>query len=247
MTEQDKGHQDQGRDEQGPHHEQAFGGPDASTQEQAERIAAEGTDIRDRVRKLVLDSIDRGSLNVAEVRSTARDIVEGVSRGVRRSGEGDRGRILDETIEGLSDGFGRVAQATRLAISEAEGRGQRFREEDIRRAVDDLRSMERMFLDSASEFSGKLTDEVRAQAGDIMQHARRAVEGMRPSVESALDAARRHPGQLAGEAAASGVDATRGLVGSLFKAAGGMLDAAGEVVSGRRAEDKPGEEPPKRE
>lgn len=208
----------------------------ASASERAERIAAEGESVRERVRRLVLEVAEGDGLRVSALRHAASEIIDGVSKGVKDASESRRGTVLAETVDGLSDGFARAAQATKLAIEEAEGRGKRFTSEDLRQAADDLRTLEAMFAETVGGLGQKLAGDVKAQAGDVAQHAKRAAVSMRPSIESALEAAMRDPGKLAGEAASAGVGTARGAVGSLFSAAAGMLDAAGEIVSGKKGE-----------
>lgn len=209
-----------------------------SIADEAERIAADGESVREQVKRLVLGVAGGRGLRVSALRRAASEIVEGVTRGVREVGEDRRGTVLAETIEGLSDGFSRAAQATKLAIEEAEGRGARFTQEDLKTTAEDLRTLEKMFEETVGGFSSRLAGDVKGQAGDIAQHASRAVRSMRPSIESALEAATRDPAGLAGEAASAGVDTARSAVGSLFSAAAGMLDAAGEIVAGKKPDDK---------
>lgn len=209
--------------------------------DQAERIASEATDVRERVRRLVLELAGGEGPRLSSLRRAASDVVDGVTRGLKEVGDERQGTVLAETIEGLSDGIARAAHATRLAIEEAEGRGQGFAREDLKQALDDLRTLDRMFMDTVGGLTSRLSEDVRAQVGDLTEHASRALDSMRPSIESAIEAATRHPGEFAGEATSAGVDATRRAVGSLFGAAAGLLDAAGDIVSGRK-KDTPGGE-----
>ncbi len=212
-----------------------------SVETQAERIASEAESVRDRVRRLVLDAAGGGGLHIDRLRGVASAVLEGVGKGVERISEERRGTVLAETIDGLSDAFQRAAHATRLAIEEAEGRGERFSNEELRKTADDLRTLEAMFMETVTGFSDRLASNIRAQTVDFAQHTKRAVESMRPSIESAIESAASDPAGLAGQAAAAGADAARGVVGSLFSAAAGMLDAAGEIVSGS-GEKKQGRE-----
>ncbi|MBZ0172771.1 MAG: hypothetical protein K8E66_10355, partial [Phycisphaerales bacterium] len=116
-------------------------GAEGSVAEEAERIAAEGESVRERVRRLVLGVAGGEGLRIASLRRAATEIVDGVTRGVGNISEDRRGTVLGETIDGLSDGFGLAAQATKLAIEEAEGRGSRFTREDLRQTADDLRTL----------------------------------------------------------------------------------------------------------
>jgi len=210
-----------------------------SVADTAEKIAAEGADVRERVRRLVLDTAG-GGVGLKTLRESASSILSGVSRAVRDAGQDESRTVLNETVQGISDGFASAAQATKLAMQEAEGRGTQFTQDEVKRTADDLRTLEKMLVDLVSDTTGKLTGEARGQAGAVLEHARRAAESMRPSIESALETATRNPGKLAGETASAGADTARGAVGSLFGVAAGFLDAAAEIVSG---EKKPADTP----
>lgn len=210
----------------------------ATVEAQAEQIAGEDGSVRDRVRRLVLDAAGGDGLRLGSLREAASAVLEGVAKGVERISEDRRGTVLAETIDGISDGFERAAHATRLAIEEAEGRGERFTKDELRQTADDLRTLEDMFKETVTGFATRFASNVKDQTVDFAKHTSRAIDSMRPSIENAIEAASRDPAGLTGQAASAGVDAARGVVGSLFSAAAGMLDAAGDIVSGANSEKK---------
>lgn len=202
---------------------------------QAEQIAAEGTDVRERVRKLVADRARDGRKTLKDLTSEARDILRGAVEGVQEVGKERRGEVLGEVVDGVSEGLSRAAQATKLAIEEAEGRGERFAEEDLKRAIDDLRSIERMFLDTVSDMGKGAESGMRDAIKDARSHATRAAESMRPAIQSALEAATKHPVKFVGESASAGAGMTVKAIGSLFQVMGGLIAGAGDAL---RGEDK---------
>ena len=199
---------------------------------QAEKIAGEADSVRERVRRLILDTAGGDGLRLGSLRGAASAVLAGVGEGVQKISEERRGTVLAETIDGISDAFERAARATRLAIEEAEGRGERFTKDDLRQTADDLRTLEEMFKETVTGFAGRFADNIKDQTLDFTRHTTRAIESMRPAIEDAVEAASRDPAGLAGQAASAGVDTARGVVGSIFSAAAGMLDAAGDIVSG---------------
>lgn len=213
----------------------ARGGPIADA---AARIIDEGSDVRERIRNLVLDESKGDGFGLASLRRTVSEIVDGVTRSAKATASGGDRELLGEAVSGISDGLGSAANATKLAIEEAEARGAAFAKDDLKKAAADIGSLEGMLVDVVSDLTGKMGGETKGAVGDLVGHAKRAAASMRPSIESALEAAAREPGKMAGEAAAASGDAARGAVGGLFSAASGLLDAAAEIVSG---EKKPGE------
>lgn len=209
---------------------------------EAERIAAEGTDVRERIRKLIVDLADRRGMTADELRRHARDILDGAKRGLAApapastttaSTDQKKAGVLNDVVDGLADGFSRAAYATKLAIEEAESRRQRFADEDLRTAMDNLRQLQSMFIDTVKDFARGLSTSVRTEAGDLGAHAARAAESMNAPIQDALNAAAKHPGRFAAESATAGAAVARRAVGTLFQAAGGLLQGAGEVISGK--------------
>lgn len=205
--------------------------------ERAQEIASEAKDVRTRVRDLVSKAASDGRKTLRELGDDAREILKGATEGVSDVAEEHRGEVLGEVIDGIGDGLTRAANATRLAIEEAEGRGERFAEEDLKRTMDDLRSLETMFVDTVRNLSTSARDSVWAEVKDAASHAKRAGESMRPSIQSALEAATRHPVKLAGETASAGVAVTRQAAGSLFQAVGGLLQGAGDALRGDKGKE----------
>jgi len=211
---------------------------DAATASAAERIAAEATDVRERVRKLVTDAASGQSAALGDVRRAADAVLAGVARGVQSVGQGGREGVLNEAISGVADGVSRSVNATRLALREAEGRGQRFAEEDVKRTVEDLRTIEQLFQDTITRFVDRVTEETKAGADDVRTHAVRTAEGARADIASAIEAATEHPGKLAGDAVNVAADVARRGVSSIFGAAAGLLDTASSAASPRKHDDK---------
>lgn len=209
----------------------------SDTRQEAERIASEGTDVRTRVRDLVGRVASEGRKTLSELSDEATDILRGAGEGVKDAAAEHRGEVLGEVIDGVSDGLSRAANATKLALEEAEGRGEQFAEEDLRRTVDDLKTLERMFVDSVRNLAEGAGRSAWGEVKDAAGHASRAAESMRPSIQGALEAAAGHPVKFAGEAATAGAAATRQAVGSLFQVMGGLIAGAGDVIRGDEKKD----------
>jgi len=221
-----------------PDRESSASGPVEST---AERIAAEASDVRERIRALVVDAVSGNAGALTDLRRTADSVLAGVARGVKSAGEGKREGVLNEAISGVADGVARSVNATRLALREAEGRGQRFAEEDLKRTVDDLRTIEELFSDTLTRFAARATEEAKAQTDDVRSHAERTAQDAKSDIASAIEAATQHPAKLASEAASTAANTAASVakqgVGSLFQIASGLLDAASDVAGARPEQD----------
>ncbi|MEM7755522.1 MAG: DUF6781 family protein [Planctomycetota bacterium] len=211
---------------------------DSTTASQAERIAQEATNVGERVRTLLLDAIEGRQAALTDLRRTADAVLAGVSNGVQSAGANDREGVLNEAISGIADGVSRTVNATRLAMREAEGRGQRFAEEDLKQTVEDLRTIEQLFEGTLSRFIDRATTEAKAQADDVRSHAENTAKGAKADITATIEAVTQHPQKLAKEATGAASDAAKQGVGALFQVASGLLDAAADVAANAAKTDR---------
>lgn len=217
--------------------------------EQAERIAddaardagAAGEEspdgVRERVRRLVVETLEQRSLSLDELNEVSRQVLEGAAAGVRDATPEHQRTVLRSVIDGLGDSYATAANATRLAIEEANARSKAFADEDLREAARELRSLSDRFVRTVLRTTERAGGVLREEAGALRDHAQRAAEAARPSIEEALGAATRQPGKLAGEAASAGVEASRHTAGRLLRAVAGLLQGAGDALTGASERD----------
>ncbi|MFW5682103.1 MAG: DUF6781 family protein [Phycisphaeraceae bacterium] len=195
--------------------------------EESERVAREGQDVRERVSEAILNATKGEGLNLTSLRASAQSAMDGVMRGVKDVGQQHRQTVLGEAFAGMTDAMEKGVNATRLAVEEAQGRGESFAKEDLKQAENELESMTET-VEGMARRAGK---DVQEQSNDFMKHAERTLQSMRPSLESALQAIRKHPAQAAGDAAAIGADVTGRLAKAALGIAGGLADGLRGAVS----------------
>lgn len=222
--------------------------------EQAEHIAGEAgespdaEDVRERVRRLVVDTLRTRNLSLEELNEVSRQVLEGAAAGVKEATPEAQRTVLRSVIDGLADSYATAANAARLTLEEANARRKAFAEEDLSQAVRELRDLDKRFVHTVLRTTERAWGALREQAGAVKEHTQRAGESIRPSIEQALQVARRHPGRLATEAAAAGVEASRHTAGRLLQAMAGLLQGAGEAMapSERAARNEPEREAERR-
>jgi len=210
------------------------------TEEKAERIAAEAKDVRERTRDLVVDVLRSGKDSIGRLPSAAGRVLEGAWRGVENVAEERRADVFRDVIDGLSDGLSRGAHAVKLTVEEAKSRGQSYAKDEIKGTVQDLRTLESIFVERIETLVKSSASTTSEQARDLVSHARRAASGMRPEIKSAIEAAERHPFGLAKETASVAAGASRRAAGSLLQGIAGVLEGLGDLIGGDR---KSGQEP----
>lgn len=198
----------------------------------AEKIAAEATDVRERIRKTVVEAVREGKVSLSDVSDLTRDVVDGAAQGARSLAPDQRDSVLRQVIDGMGDAFSSTANATRLAIEEAGSRGERFAREDVKDAVTHLSELQRAFTETVFDTLQQLRNETASQSSDFIEHARRVSQRVQPSIEQALHAAMQHPVKLVSETATAGAKAVPKAAGTLLHAMSGMLQGAGDLLTG---------------
>ncbi len=111
-------------------------------EQEAEHIAAEGQDVRERVRRLVVNTIQQRRLSFDELNDVTRHVLQGASAGVKQATPEKQRTVLNSVIDGLADSYATAANATRLAFEEANRRRQSFAQEDLQQTLRELRPLD---------------------------------------------------------------------------------------------------------
>lgn len=199
--------------------------------EKARKIAAEAKDVRQRVRNAFVETVRKRKLDLDQLGKLAEQMVDGTVAGLKKVVPDRRESVLRGVVDGLGDGFSATAQATRLALEEARGRGETFTRGELKKAARDLEALQSMFNDTVSRLARKGGETLSGQIKGLGDHAARTAERIRPSIQSALSEAVKHPVQLAGETATAGLKAAPRAAGMLLKSASGLLQGAADLLA----------------
>lgn len=193
--------------------------------------AGAGGDLREQVRKIVVDALLKRQADPAAIRDVMKATVEGLGDGLGPQ-MSNAGESLKTAMSGMDEALSKAMLAMKMAMDESWQTGRRFAEEDLKSAYDALRGLNDDLvatLKTTGERSqGVLKDEFSrlyehlARAGsDSAQQTRSVLETLTQqmsaiAVESSKEAVRN--AQLTGErlsAVSSGI--LRGLADSLDK------------------------------
>ncbi|MDY7108122.1 MAG: DUF6781 family protein [Planctomycetota bacterium] len=203
---------------------------------ETERIVREGDEVRQRVRRAVVETVRERRLPMNRVQDLAGQMLGGAIEGARSVAPERRDSVLRETIDGLADGVEATATATRLALEEARGRAETFAQNDVARTVEDLQTLERMFVDVVSERARQAGGRAAEGVKELVDHARRAGGRIGRQAQTALTAAARHPAQFAQEAGSAGAKAAPRAAGALLESMSGLLQGAADLLKGDETE-----------
>jgi hypothetical protein len=170
---------------------------EVDTQEvkQAVRSAIErGESIREDVRNITLNALSKGKLDVKKINQVVRAVMEGASMGADSKGTQVKDS-LSESMAGMDQALAKSAEASRLAVEEAASRLKDFGKQDLKRALDDLLTLEDMFLDTIKKIAKESNEVVGGTLNDLVQHARNSGTAVGKSSNEIVETLNRELGQ----------------------------------------------------
>ncbi len=228
--------------EQIPTDEQPLGQQEALEREVRAVLSDDPAAITQEVRSLTLRALGEGTLDQGAVQQVVRAVVAGATEGAQ--GVSDGQRALREALQGLDEALAAAAQATRLTLDEAIGNAGAFSRQTLRQRLDDLSTLESLFIETVSQAASSAAGFTRTTLIDVADHAR--VSGS--AVGSAMKEGVTSLGLALAETVSDQVEVTTSLLqkeaGLLASLISGVLQGIADRLSGSHppvAAEKPGE------
>jgi len=155
------------------------------TQNSARETVAQSHDIENDIRNIVVQALKEGEMQPEEIKQTLNEVVEGACDGLN-SHEGDSGEALKQVLTGVDAALGQVAQASKLAIEEASGNLQDFSDHDLKRALNDLETLESLFFDTLNEVANKGKETSHETLKDLLVHLQNSGSSVGQAVKGIL-------------------------------------------------------------
>jgi len=139
--------------------------------EAVKKAVEEGKDIRDEVRDITMEALSKGHLEIDRIKSVVKSVWVGATEGVGAETEKMKTTFKD-VMSGLDDALEKSAHASKLAIEETAGKVKDFSQEELKQAMDDLKGLEEMLLDTVSEVAKSSKATVAEVLRDTVEHAK---------------------------------------------------------------------------
>lgn len=199
--------------------------------EQAQQIVQRGQDIRRQISHLASEVAQRAHHEAEGLIGLTQAILEGAARGARQAVPDQAESILRQVIDGLGDAFSSSAQAVKLTLEEARRSGDRFAQEDLKKIVQDFRSVGEMFLDTVDRALQAIYGQATQQTRNLRDHAGVTLKRAQAGMTTAMEAARQDLGQLSKDALQVGLVAGRLAAGTFFSEVGKRMERLGEKLN----------------
>ena len=200
--------------------------------QQAHAIVAGGTEVRERIAKLVAEAARQAQESGQGLVNLVQAVMHGASSAATNAIDAQPGGRLRQVTDALGDGLSQAALSAKMAMEEARARGQKFAGEDLHSLGTNLKALKDLFAQTVSQAGRAIHTEVSGQAGDLKEHAERVIERVGPSIDSVIQAVKEDPVKLGQESLSASATFTRQAAGDLFSAMGKLLQQAGETIKG---------------
>jgi len=138
------------------------------------------------VRAITLDALTRGHLDSDALKRVTAAVVKGAREGATPLGE--RGeQALKEAMRGLDEALAGAAEAAQLAIQEAVGRSSEFSRQGLKRAADDLATLQTLFIETLQDAERDAKGVVQETFSELIEHARISGSAVSQRVRTASD------------------------------------------------------------
>ncbi len=142
---------------------------DSRLEDEVRKALEQGRHVQTRMRDITLKALTRGELDQEALREVTREVLHAVQSAAQASGSRAKDTMA-EAVAGVDDALAHAAQALKLSIEEAGSRAEKFSREDLAKARDNLKSMERIFFDTLRETAKASRGAASSAFDDALAH-----------------------------------------------------------------------------
>ncbi|WP_284155450.1 DUF2934 domain-containing protein [Sulfuricystis multivorans] len=185
-------------------------------------LASDPASIAKEVRAITLDALTRGHLDSEAVKRVTAAVVAGARAGVAPLGErGDQ--PLKEAMRGLDEALAGAAEAAHLAIEEAATRTKEFSQQGLKKAADDLATLQTLFAETLQEAARTARGVAQTTFKQLAEHAKSSGSAVGQRVKLAVEQLAQTAKATARDQARKGTKALRNETALLAGLAAGLL------------------------
>ncbi len=185
--------------------------------------------IRENVRRITLNALSDGKLDLDEISQVTRLVVNGAGVGAVIYGPDGR-NPLAKAVEGLNDALCTAAEASKLAIEEASSHVNTFGKQDLLHAINDLNELETMYLETLNDVAKETSETVSETLNDLVRHGRLSGTAIGQKASETAKLLNDQLSERLSETVSAGVDSASKVTSNLAYAAAGFLEAIAQTL-----------------
>ena len=142
---------------------------DAILKKVASETIVQGENLRAKVRDVTLQALQARELSLAQIKEVLKSVTEGVNLGAAKA-KINVEKPLADALAGMDDALLEVVHASQMALDRLLDHGADFEDSKIRKALDELDSLEDEFLKIVRQSAEAATNQVKTQWAGVFTH-----------------------------------------------------------------------------
>jgi hypothetical protein len=212
--------------------------PAETARKATEDAVKHGENISDDVRDITVEALSKHHLNYGNIKSVIKAVLEGAKDAVDHRSD-DMKDTFKEVIEGLDEALERSAHASKLAIEEMAGNIKDFTEQDLKRAMNDLKGLEDIFFESLTEVAKSSRTMAADTIQNLVNHFKNSGTAVGQRANEEIAALTEQFEKSGKENIAAVSNATRTFTMDVARAASGFLAGLADSLGGTKKEKGP--------
>jgi len=200
---------------------------------EASRTAVdEGKSIREDIRNITLKALSEGHMDIKKMNQVIHAVIEGASIGAEAKGT-DVKEALSDAISGMDEALAKSAEASKLAIEETAGHFKDFSDHDLKQALNDLQTLESLFVDTVHDVGKSAGEMVKGVLVDLIKHAQQSGTSVGKTSSEAVHSLTHKLENTLKESAADSAKASLGVGAHIANAAAGILEGIADSLQSK--------------
>ncbi len=130
-----------------------------------------GVDVYEKVRQITLQALTERTLDKENIEQVTKAVGKGISKGFDSQIDVSR-KVMQQATQALDDALVSTAEATKLAVEEAGSKIDEFNKHDLNQALQDLKSLEDLLLETMGSIAKESQGATLEIAEDLFNHAK---------------------------------------------------------------------------
>jgi uncharacterized protein DUF6781 len=188
------------------------------------------------VRDITIEALSKHHLDIDHIRS----IINAVLTGAQAAAEHDSDRMretLKEVTKGLDEALVKSAHASKLAIEETTGRIKDFTEHDLKQAMNNITSLEDIFIETLTEVANSSKTMTGDTLKDLASHLINSGTAVGQSASEEIIYLSKQMEKTGKENINAVSEATMSFAEDVAHAASGFLGGVADVIKESKKED----------
>ncbi|MCB0333243.1 MAG: hypothetical protein KDD55_07065 [Bdellovibrionales bacterium] len=155
-------------------------------EEKIEEIAADGSDVREKTRDVILEILRQGENTAKRFSEVAGSFILALGKSLEKKGISPNSKLIEQFTAGFQDALQSSLNSLSLALDEAKARGEKFAEKDLNKFADEMKEVQASITESLKAVSGRASEEMKDEMQQLATHLRRVSEHLQPTISSGI-------------------------------------------------------------